>query len=646
MESEGEGSPLAGSGEEKHEAGSGIIRFEAKAAKLAGIEVSPARVVALQTSIAVNGQIAANPDGVVRVSSVVPGRVTKLPASQGTKVSRGQVLAVVESRAIGEAQAAYQQASARLTTAKTNFDVVLSQVKAGVFANAPLEAARRTQTEARAEVETQNTAVKQNQISLDSVVKLARAGSFARPALETARNQFAAAEESVQKARAAAGSADAAVESAQSELARRRQIAATGGYGSRPVDEARRALVSAQSAKNAAQSEVTTVKANLARLNNLLAEGLVAKREVEAAQASLAAGQARFESAGADVAAAQAELERQQKLAAANVTATAEVQSALGQLAAAQADANSRRAEVARAEAGLRLTKIALDRETAVAQAEIANRREISTARANLQNSRTALMKTRESLELANAALAREQKIHRQNLNNVAQVQSARAAVAMAETDFRSAGQALALLKSAPGGAASIEIRAPISGVIQERNVTRGETVTADEQLFTIVNLETVALDAALYEKDLSEARVGTPITVTVDALPGQSFKGIINFIGSQLDEETRTLTARAIIRNPGALRPGLFARGQLKTGTGAMSVAVPKDAVQSLEDKAVVFVPRTGERSFVAREVSVGTTAEGLTAIRTGLKPGELVVSKGAFVVKSQAMKSELAEE
>jgi cobalt-zinc-cadmium efflux system membrane fusion protein len=373
---------------------------------------------------------------------------------------------------------------------------------------------------------------------------------------------------------------------------------------------------------------------------------LVAKREAEAAQASLDAAQGRLESAGADVTAAQAELERQQKLAATNVAATAEVQNAQSQLASALAEAKARQAEVARADEGLRLAKAALNRETAVARAEIANRREISMARSNLQNSRTALAKARENLDVANAAMQREQRIYRQNLNNAAQVQSARATVTMAETDFHSAGQALALLKSAPGGAASIEIRAPIAGVIQERKVTLGETVAADEQLFTILDLETVALDAALYEKNLRVARVGAPITVTVEALPGQSFKGIISFIGSQLDAETRTLTARAIIRNPGALRPGLFARAQLKTGDGAMSVVIPKDAVQSLEDKTVVFVPGTEERTFIAREVSVGATAEGLTAIRTGLKPGEMVVSKGAFVVKSQAMKSELAEE
>jgi multidrug efflux pump subunit AcrA (membrane-fusion protein) len=91
----------------------------------------------------------------VRVASIVPGRVTRLTVSLGDAVRQGQTLAVVESRAIGEAQSAYQQAAARFQNARSNLNVVQQQARAGVFSRAPLEAVQRTQAEASGDVRQQ-----------------------------------------------------------------------------------------------------------------------------------------------------------------------------------------------------------------------------------------------------------------------------------------------------------------------------------------------------------------------------------------------------------------------------------------------------------------------------------------------------------
>ena len=626
------------------EGGAEEIKFEGDAAQTAGVRVAPVSLTTPTVGIPFSGQIGPDPNGTVRVSSLVPGRIARLNVSVGDRVSRGQVLAVVESRAIGEAQSGFEQATARFQNARSNLDVVQRQARAGVFSRGPVETARRAQVEAAGDVRAQESAVRQAQVTLDNTLRLARTGSFASPALEAARAQSAQATAALRTAEAALSNARSSVTGAQRELERRRQLATEGSYSSRPVEQARQVLVAAQSARAAAQSEVATTRANLSRARTLAAEGLVSQRDLEAAQQAFETATARLETAQADEATGQTELSRQQRLATSNVAGAAEVQQAQSALAGTQADVRTRTAEVARAREGVRLASVALSRERAVFGQSIANRREISGATSTVENARNALAKARSTLALANTTLAREQRIFAQNLNNTAQVQTARSGYVQAQSDLRAARTALSLLKSSPGGSAQIPIVAPISGVVQERERALGEVLDADAQILTIVNLDSVAVEASLPERDIARLRVGATVKVTVESLPGRQFIGRISVIGTQLNAQTRTLTARALLPNTGgALRPGLSARGQIVTSSGAPMVAVPVAAVQKMEDKTVVFVTADEPNAYVAREVETGTTEAGRTQIKNGLKPGEKVVVEGAFMVKAQGMKAEL---
>ena len=622
------------------------VQFDDESARLAGIVVRPVSVASLQTGVPFNGQIAPDPNGIARVASLVPGRVTRLNVSQGDRVSQGQVLAIVESRAIGEAQSAYSQAVARFNNAQSNLSVVTKQAKAGVFSRAPVEAARRALIEAQADARAQETAVRQARVTLDNVQRQAKLGTYANPALEAARAQSAAATEAQRSAQAALSNARAGVQSANQELERRRQLAAGGAYVARPVQEAGRALVAAQSARAAAQSEVATTRANLSRAKSLAAEGLVSQRDLEAAQQAFDTATARLQTAQSDEQTAQQELKRQQTLAASNVAGNAEIGAAQSALATARADAATREAEVKRARESVKLAGIALQRESATAGQNIANRRELSSARGAAENARTALEKARQTLQVAGAAYEREKRIQSQNLNDIAQVQAAQSAYNGAGADLKAARSALALFKSSPGGSASVPIRAPIAGVVQSRDVSRGETIEADKTLMSLVSLNQVAVEAAIYEKDLARVRIGAPVKATVDAFPNRTFSGQISFVGAQLDPDTRTLTARALLDNPGDLRPGMFARGQIAAPLGKLGISVPSGAVQTLDGKSVVFVATGKEGVFEARPVVTGAKADGQTAIQSGLKPGEKIVTQGAFVVKSQAIKGELGDD
>jgi RND family efflux transporter MFP subunit len=633
-------------GDEEHgdeHGGAEEIKFEGNAAKTAGIVIAPVASQLQTSGIPFNGQLVANPNGLVRVSSLVPGRVSTLYVSPGDNVSKGQTLAIVESRAIGEAQSSYQQAVARFNNAKSNLNVVLKQARAGVFSRAPIEEARRGVVEATGDVRQQETSTRAARVALDTALRLARAGSFASPAVETARAQNAAANESLKTSQAALDNAEAEVTAAEKELERRKQLALAGAYVSRPVEEARRVLIAARSARSAVQSEVATTRANLNRAKTLSGEGLVSKRDLEAAQNAFETATANLEAAHSDEATAQSELERQQKLAATDVAGASEVQAAQSTLAGAQASVRARRAEVTRARDGLRLAGMQLARERNIFGQNIANRRETSGARSTLEAAQNALIKARQNLALANLTYTREQRVFKQNLNNIAQVQSARSGYVQAQSALRAARTALSLFKSSPGGGARIPIVAPISGVVQEREVAPGEVLPDDAHLMTLVNLDAVVVEAAIYERDISRVRVGSTVKVHIESLPGRQFFGRVNTIGTRLDPATRTLTARAFIHNSGALKIGMFARGQIVTQSSGSAITVPTEAVQKMEDKTVVFAAADEPNTFVAREVETGAAEGGKTIVKSGLKNGERVVVKGAFMVKAQALKAEL---
>ncbi len=614
----------------------GQVRLPRETAQFLNIATAPVRVEQLASGIAVSGTIAPNPNGVARVSSLVPGRVTRLNVQQGQRVARGQVVAIVESRAIGEAQSAFRQAVARLQNARSNLRVVEAQARAGVFSRAPLEAARRAQAEAQGEVRVQEAAVAAARVAQNAVAGTARAGGYGAPSLEAARAQAASATQALRSAQAALSNAQSSVGSAGAELRRRRQLAAAGAYGARPVEEARRALVAAQAARAAAASEVATTRANLARARTLVAEGLVSRRDFEVAEQAFETAQARQRTAQGDETAASQEVARQNRVASSGVNGAAEVAAAQSALAGAQADVAAREAEVARSRSGVALANAALARERAIFGANIANRREIGTARAGLQSAQANLFKARRALEEANSVLAREQTVFRRNLNNTAQIQAARAQLVGAQADADAARSALKLLQSSPGGSVAVPIRAPLAGIVQNREVALGELVQADAPLLSIVNLDTVALETALFEADAAQVRIGSPVTVTTDAAPGRRFRGRISFIGSAVNPQTRALTARALIANPGALRLGVSVRGQIQTGEGPLSLVVPASAI--LEDGAakIVFVAKNGV--YERREVAVGAQSGGLAEIRRGVEQGEQVVTQGAAALRAEA--------
>jgi Cu(I)/Ag(I) efflux system membrane fusion protein len=167
--------------------------------------------------------------------------------------------------------------------------------------------------------------------------------------------------------------------------------------------------------------------------------------------------------------------------------------------------------------------------------------------------------------------------------------------------------------------------------------VTEGQAVQAGDNLFLIADRTALWADLAVFEADARMLRVGMPVRVRVDALPGRTYGGRVTFIHPTVDEKTRTLTARAEIANrDGRLRPGMFVTAELQPAA-TKRLSVPLTAVLPTGTETLVFVNR-GDGQFVPREVQVGARGDSLVEIVDGLKSGDEVVASATYLLDSES--------
>lgn len=196
----------------------------------------------------------------------------------------------------------------------------------------------------------------------------------------------------------------------------------------------------------------------------------------------------------------------------------------------------------------------------------------------------------------------------------------------------------------------SLSLRAPISGTITERHVNAGAGVQAGAPLFSIADLSTVWVIANVPESQINSLRPGTPAEVRSAALGQAIARGRITYIDPMLNESTRTGRVRLEVVNPNQqLKIGTFVEVNFESGAAqaesATELVVPDEAIQTVENKTIVFVPANKPAHFEAREIQVGGQADGMRKVIAGLKAGERVVTKGSFVLKTQMLKGEMGE-
>lgn len=183
----------------------------------------------------------------------------------------------------------------------------------------------------------------------------------------------------------------------------------------------------------------------------------------------------------------------------------------------------------------------------------------------------------------------------------------------------------------------TITITAPVSGAITQLGVRSGMTVAAGQTLAEISGLDPIWLEVAVPEILAGDARVGQPVSATLTAFPGEVFAGRIIAILPSAQAESRTITARAELSNPGLkLRPGMFAQVSLLPEQRE-ALLVPSEAVIRTGERTLVMLAQD-KGGYRPAEVRIGREAKGRTEVLAGLAPGEKVVVSGQFLLDSEA--------
>ena len=197
-----------------------------------------------------------------------------------------------------------------------------------------------------------------------------------------------------------------------------------------------------------------------------------------------------------------------------------------------------------------------------------------------------------------------------------------------------------------PRGTFLTALKAPFSGVVTKAQASPGDVVDAGRDVFTVADLSRVWVQAEVYEKDLGRIRMGQSAFITVDTYPNQPFEGKVAYISDVLDPQTRTARVRCELANHDLrLKTDMFANIELPTKFSKQALAVPASALQEVEGKNVVFIRRSATQ-FEKRGVEKGVTVNNQTEIVSGLKPGEPIVTQGAFHLKSILAGGELGED
>lgn len=204
-------------------------------------------------------------------------------------------------------------------------------------------------------------------------------------------------------------------------------------------------------------------------------------------------------------------------------------------------------------------------------------------------------------------------------------------------------GEVLAIVESNQS-LTPYELKASLAGTVIDRQTTLGEFVSEQKSAFVIADLSTVWVDFSVYRRDLKRVSIGDQILID-PADGGPPIEAKISYLSPVGSSDTQSALARAIVPNAEQrLRPGLFITGRLALSAKKVGVVVKSSALQSIENRTVVFV-RNGEK-FEARDVEVGDRDPELVEIVFGLLEGDLYAAQNSFIVKAEMAKGSAEHE
>ncbi|HUV67370.1 MAG TPA: efflux RND transporter periplasmic adaptor subunit [Sedimentisphaerales bacterium] len=280
---------------------------------------------------------------------------------------------------------------------------------------------------------------------------------------------------------------------------------------------------------------------------------------------------------------------------------------------------------------------------------------------ADLGQAKAEFLQVQARLELATATFEREKELHAKQVSSKADYQVALNELKAAQAYYAAAEKRLRLFglgteqidaikdEEANGQFAELLLRAPQAGTIIAQDVSAGALVETARSLYTIADLSGVWVWCDLYEKDLAllhdRLASGRKVAakVRIKAFEAEAFDGVVDLIGSRVDEHTRTVKVRVQVRNEERkLKPGMFAEVEICVPLEGSITMVPSSAVVSDEGKTFVF-QHLKDDLWMRQDVRVGKNQGGVVEVLDGLSPGTTVVARGAFMLKSDILREKM---
>ncbi|MCW8129739.1 MAG: efflux RND transporter periplasmic adaptor subunit [Planctomycetota bacterium] len=188
-----------------------------------------------------------------------------------------------------------------------------------------------------------------------------------------------------------------------------------------------------------------------------------------------------------------------------------------------------------------------------------------------------------------------------------------------------------------------IPLMAPFDGVVIERDAVEGEAIDPSRPVFVLADVTKMWLMMEVKQEEAGALSLGQKVVFKTDAAGAETISGELSWISTAADEKTRTVRARAVFENAeGRVRAGTFGSGKITVRESEKATAVLSEAIHWEGCCYVVFVRLTDD-IFQTRKVKLGSVNGPFTEIRIGVMPGEVVVTTGSHVLKSEILKSAL---
>ncbi|HEY3286171.1 MAG TPA: efflux RND transporter periplasmic adaptor subunit [Gemmatimonadaceae bacterium] len=278
-----------------------------------------------------------------------------------------------------------------------------------------------------------------------------------------------------------------------------------------------------------------------------------------------------------------------------------------------------------RAQVGGTLRDVTVDRGSRVSRGQVMARIEAQGVTSGAESAKANVASADAGLAVAKQRLDGARKLFDAGAMSAVDMKAAQAGYDAAAAQLAAAKSAYA---SAAESAGHTQLRAPFDGWVSERVAEAGESVKGEDPVFTVVDPRTLELKGQVGAIDAAKVRVGQTVVFTIDAMPGQEFKGTVARVDPVADASTRQVGVYVRLANgSGKVVAGQFAHGRIRTGPAVKAVVVPFNAVRTETKNPYVLVVEGG--AVHRRTVVTGARDEdmGVFVVTSGLKAGERVV-------------------